>query len=489
MTQELTANQLIEALEFEATLGQLFLSYNQTTSVDGDIISKFLFSKGYYFEYNTITSLWGEIPVVVLVNRIESWLRTQYQIITRTTGGCDPAKDMILSKAVKKAAGVKYLNNVVQSIHSDLLDDSIFDKLDKVRPDYLPLKNNKVINLQTGETRDRSITDYFTWECPVSKVSEYSEFFLNCIKNIMCNNEQRLKYFQKIMGYCLTGRVDSQQYYIFYGKGANGKSLILNCIQAVMGQACSPISKGVIVDCGKKAGNGSEMMTLKDLRLGLFSETSKLETLNESMLKQISGGDPVRARALYKSEISFKVFMKLIVCTNHLPEFDGSDFGNARRIKLLPFEAKFVSSNPRKEKNEYLIIEELEQQLIENHLDEFFSFCLEGAMMWYNDKKFNDIPADVKAQQQQYIKEQNSFGSWFNESIKQDNDEKLNRSIVFNSYTSYCEELGIKSLKKKEFLEKLGNEIGAAVRTSSSWVYKGYKLLEQVENNRDNLDD
>jgi len=489
MTQELTAAQLIEALEFEATLGQLFLSYNQTTSVDGDIISKFLFSKGYYFEYNTTTALWVEIPVVILNNRIACWLKTQYQIIMRDNVG-NTTNDILLSKEVRKASKVKYLEGVVKSIYTDLLDDSIFDKLDKIRPDYLPIKNQKVINLQTGETRQRSITDYFTWECPVSKISEYSEFFLNCIKNIMCNNEQRLKYFQKILGYCLTGRVDSQQYYIYYGKGCNGKSLILNCLQAVMGKACSPISKGVIVDCGKKASNGSEMISLRDLRLGTFSETSKLESLNESMLKQISGGDSVKARALYKEEISFKIFMKLIVCTNHRPEFDGGDFGTARRIKLLPFEAKFVSRDPKPEKNEYLIIENLETTLIEEHLDEFFSFCLEGAMMWYHDKKFDNIPDDIKEQQNAYIKEQNSFGSWFLESIKQDSNDKLNRSVAFNSYTSYCEELGIKALKKKEFFDKLEDEIGSVSKIRGVFVYKGYKLLEVVDNNHgDGLDD
>lgn len=483
---KLTMVELLTALEFETSIGQLFLEHNYIRVDIKTRICKYLLSGGYYFEYDSDKALWTEISVQELNNQIDRWLRSQYEIIKRDES--DFEKVLLLTKELKRVCKFKFIENIIQSIKKDLLDNTIFDKLDKIRPEWLPIKGNQVINLYTEEVRPRRITDYFTWECPVKPVEEYSKFFLDCMNSIMCNDEARIEYFKKIMGYCLTGSKEAQSYFIWHGKGSNGKSLVLNLLGAVLGKACSPISKGVLVDCGKKGSNGSEMITLKDLRLGTFSETNSNESLNEGTLKSISGGDKIRARALYKEEISFEVFMKLIVCTNNKPEFDGSDRGTARRIKLLPFDARFVSKDPRVEKNEFLIIEDLEKILIEKHLDEFFTFCLEGSVAWSKDKKFDIVPDEVRKQQNRYIQEQNSFGSWHEDCIVENATFKVVRSEAYKSYEGYCDSRGLKPLRKKDFLSKLSEELGNAVKKSGIFCFPGFKLIDDEASDDDDSD-
>ena len=475
MTERLTYDTLIESLKFENTFGTLFLEYHSVV-VEGQLINKFVLSKSYYYEYDNYKTLWVEISKIQLNNRICQWLHSQFLIINRQE--TDTTRILNLTKLVQKCCRVKYIESVVMSITTEILDDSIFDKLDKVKPELLPIKDNRVINLFTKEVRPRVISDYFTFECPVEPVDEYSEFFTNMIESIMCGNKENLDYFQRIMGYCLTGSKESQSYFIWYGRGSNGKSLILNLLQAVLGKAASPISKSVMVDMGKKGSNGCEMMTLKDLRLGTFSETNSNDALNEGILKTISGGDRIRARALYKEEISFELFVKLIVCTNHKPEFNGADHGTTRRIKLLPFDAKFVSKDPNPAKKEYPIIEDLENTLIKNHLDEFFTFCLEGAVKWCNDKKFDNVPQVVKDQQDEYIREQNSFGCWFKEYIRPNEGYRLNRPEAYKSYACICDERGLKPLSKKDFFNKLGEECGKPYKYQGNFVYMGFTLMD-----------
>lgn len=474
----LTYETLVEALKFEHLFGGLFLEYNSVIK-DNKQIKKFVISKGYYFVYNTETCLWQEISKIELNNQLCSWLYTQYLIINRRE--TDIKKIEHLAKVVQKCSKVKYLDGVVMSITTDLQDSEIFDKLDKLHPELLPIKNNQVINLYTKKVRERVITDYFTYECPVEPVEEYSDFFYEAMSSIMCGEEDRIEYFQKVMGYCLTGSKEAQSYFIWYGKGSNGKSLILNLLQALLGKACSPISKSVIVDCGKKGGNGSEMISLKDLRLGTFSETNSNESLNEGMLKTISGGDKIRARALYKEEISFELFVKLIVCTNQKPNFNGADHGTTRRIKLLPFEAKFVSQNPRSNKKEYKIIEDLERILIKNHLNEFFTFCLEGSMLWAKDKKFDVVPACIKEQQDEYIRDQNSFGTWFNDFVKPNEGFKLDRAECWKCYHRITDNCGLTPFSKMAFFEKLNEECGKPIKTNGVFVYRNFTLLEEED--------
>ena len=477
----ITVEEFLTALEFEATTGELFLDYSRVYVDDKPSVCKYVCSKKYYFEFNTFTMLWEETSIGTIITRLEAWLRSEGGRCQRSLS--DSKKDQetseLIFKTIKTVCKHKYLENVVKMITPTMTDDSIFEKLDKVQPNYLPIKNQQVINLITGETRLRSITDYFTWECPVKPVKKYSEFFIKTINSIMCDNPERINYLKKVLGYCLTGSTEAQSYFIWYGKGSNGKSLILNLLAAMLGKACNPISKGVVVNCGKKGEAGTEILSLKNLRVGTFSETSKMESLNEGTLKTLSGGDKLTARGLYRDPIEFKVFLKLIICTNHKPEFDGSDAGTTRRIKLLPFEAKFTRDKPRVGKNEYPIIENLEEILIEKHLDEFFTWCLEGTKLWSEDRGFKITPNDISQQQQAYIRSQNSFSTWFNEHIVADETKRTERAYAYKHYELYCEEQGIKKQQKKDFFDKMTDEIGKTVTVKGNVCYKGYTIKEE----------
>lgn len=477
----LTIEDFLYALELESTTGEMFLDYQRVGITEKPfLVCKYVYSKQYYFEFNGETLLWEETTSQTIISRMEAWLRSEGGRLQRTL--TDSKKDQEISalifKTIKLVCKNKHLENVVKMIKPMMTDDTIFDKLDKAQPNYLPIKGVRVINLLTGKTRTRSITDYFTWECPVEPVKEYSEFFLSSISKIMCNNPARIDYLKKVLGYCMTGSTEAQSYFVWYGQGSNGKSLILNLLQAMLGKACNPISKGVVVNCGKKAEAGTEILTLRSLRVGTFSETCKMESLNEGTLKALSGGDKLVARGLYKDPIEFKVFLKLIICTNHKPEFDGSDQGTVRRIKLLPFEAKFTRETPNPLKSEYPIIEGLEAILIEKHLNEFFTWCLEGCKLWSEDKGFNIIPETIKEQQNHYIRSQNSFITWFNESIKPCDNSKLLRPEAYKHYELFCDEQGIKKLGKKDFFEKMAESSKPAVKIVSAYYYKGYKLVE-----------
>ena len=479
---KLSYKTFMTALEFQATIGELFLEYNNI-AVDGKpSIAKYKHSKKYYFGY-TDNCLWEELTEQALVTIIENWIRCQARIISQELGTSKVEQDQALElfKVIKIVCKRSYLKDVVGLITPTMTDDKIFEKLDKVQPLLLPIKGCQVVDLTTGKTRPRSITDYFTWQCDVKPVKQYSEFFTKAINAIMCNDAARIDYLKKVLGYCLTGSIEAQSYFIFFGRGSNGKSVVLNLLSALLGKACKPVAKGVVVNCGKKAEAGTEILSLKDLRVGTFSETCRMEALNEGTLKTLSGGDKITARGLYKDPVEFKVFLKLIICTNHKPEFDSSDNANVRRIKLLPFEAKFTRNTPNPAKNEYPIIENLETILIEKHLDEFFSWCLEGCKLWAEDKGFKNIPDEIQSHQNKYIKEQNSFASWFAENVVQYDGRDLDRSFAHKNYELYCGEQGMKPQTKKDFIEKLTEEIGAAKKSCGVFVYKNYTLKSEDE--------
>ena len=477
---------LLAACEHESTLADMIANPNIVLSSDGKNYSKLVYCNKYIYQYNSDDVIWEEVEASFLIADIESWIRGQYIIVDRELG-TDIEKKAKLAGAIKKVIKYKHLENVFKFLKRRISDPKFFDKLDRVRPNHLPIKDNKIVDLETGKVSQRSIADYFSFFCPVCPVKKTSQYFKDVMSSIMCGNEENLAYLQKMMGYCMTGSKEAQAYFIWYGKGSNGKSLILNLLKAVLGKACDPVSKSVLVDTGKKSNNGTEIVSLKDLRLGTFSETNTSEALNEGILKMISGADRIKARGLFKDEISFELFLKLIICTNNKPDFNGADYGTTRRIKFLPFDAKFVSTKPNSNKCEYAIIENLEQILITEYLDDFFTFCLEGCKMWYQDKKFNIVPKDIKSQEMQYIAEQNSFQGWFGSSIVVHDKERLDRSEAFKSYSKYCDDMGIKAVTKKELFGKLKEECGETKLYKGVHKYTGFMLT--IEEGDDSDDD
>ena len=61
-------------------------------------------------------------------------------------------------------------------------------------------------------------------------------------------------------------------------------------------------------------------------------------------MKEITGGDPIQGRALYKEMITFMPQFKLAVCTNTLFDIKSNDDGTWRRIRVCPFMSKFTEN-------------------------------------------------------------------------------------------------------------------------------------------------
>ena len=60
----------------------------------------------------------------------------------------------------------------------------------------------------------------------------------------------------------------------------------------------------------------SEVVQLKGRRYAVMQEPEKRMQINEGIMKEITGGDDLQGRALWKETITFKPQFKLILCCN-----------------------------------------------------------------------------------------------------------------------------------------------------------------------------
>jgi putative DNA primase/helicase len=73
-----------------------------------------------------------------------------------------------------------------------------------------------------------------------------------------------------------------------------------------------------------------------------MQEPSKNVKLNEGIMKELTGGDPIQARGLYSESEIFEPQFNLVVCTNNLFDIESNDDGTWRRIRKVDFVSKFI---------------------------------------------------------------------------------------------------------------------------------------------------
>ena len=172
--------------------------------------------------------------------------------------------------------------------------------------------------------------------CPIWK---------RCLIDVFQGKLLLIGYLQRLLGNGLTGDVSEQILPILYGEGANGKSTIINATQYTIGEDYSgtpPLELFIVHKAGSR--HPTELMTLQGKHLMIASETEAGARLTEARIKHLTGGDLMTGRGMHENFSSFVPTHKLLLSTNYKPEIRGSDEAIWRRLKLIPFLAKFTGS-------------------------------------------------------------------------------------------------------------------------------------------------
>lgn len=130
------------------------------------------------------------------------------------------------------------------------------------------------------------------------------------------------------------------------GPGANGKSERARAFQTALGNkiAASLDGKHLTVDkYNNSAGASPQLMELKDARLVYINDPGKNTLIDISLLKKITGGDPIKARGLYKPLEEFTTLAKIHFNVNIKPKFSEWEASYMdRRVHCLTSETRFL---------------------------------------------------------------------------------------------------------------------------------------------------
>ena len=192
------------------------------------------------------------------------------------------------------------------------------------------------------------------------------------------------RYMWEHLASVLIGVNRDQTFNVYIGGGSNGKSKLVELMAMCLGDY--KVSLPIALITQKRIGIGStssEIAQLVGVRYAVMQEPTKSDnTLNDGVLKEITGGDPITARALYKDSITFVPQCKLAVCTNVMFNLEANDDGTKRRIKKIDFVSKFCERPSKDDPDspyQFMINKYLDERLREwAHV--FMSMLVEKAL-------------------------------------------------------------------------------------------------------------
>lgn len=199
---------------------------------------------------------------------------------------------------------------------------------------------------------------------------------------------QMRDYLQRAIGHTLLGDADRRALFLLHGPSGTGKSQFVRMMELMFGDYAETASAVTFNAASKTATLTNDLNDLRGKRFVSLSELDEGETLNESLLKRLTGGDTAKSRGLYQENRSWRVQFVMWMATNHLPRLNSDDNAIWRRVKPVSFATIVAALGPE--------ITNLAERIYAQEAAGVLNWMLEGTRR-YQEHGLDDVPQIVEA--------------------------------------------------------------------------------------------
>lgn len=344
----------------------------------------------------------------------------------------------VFSKRTKRETMLKEAKDVYSISLSDFdTDPYLFNCL------------NGTFDLRTSQFRPHEPSDFLTKRAnvhynPDAKCERWGKF----ISEITCGDDKLALYLQKTTGYGLSGDTSQECLFILYGPTTrNGKGTFMESVLNVLGDYAKTIQPDSLAYRKTNgSGHSDDIARLAGIRFVNASELPNDMKLNAAIVKQITGGDTVTTRFIYKGFFEYRPQFKIFINTNHLPEVGDDSLFSSGRLKLIPFDRHFDDSEQDKGLKSLFRVEDSKSAILNWLLAGYKQYRVEGLTP----------PPKAEALLHEYRKNSDAVGLYIEKRlISCDESERTKTSDFHLDFLKWCRNEDVAEMSLKEFVQAI----------------------------------
>lgn len=375
------------------------------------------------------------------------------------------------AKSSQSRSSVKSMIFLAKTENNIPVVEGDFDK-DK----YLFNCSNGTIDLRTQSFKQHNRKDM------LSKMSNviynpdcYCDKWIDYIKFVFNNEHEVIDYMQKYWGYSLSALIDDQSFIMLLGKGSNGKSQFLEILKYVLGpqQYFSELkSDSVIARKNINSANEarSDLAKLRGSRAVWVSELNANQTLDQSLMKTLTGDKNMTCRYLHQNEFVMDITFKLFMATNEKVSIKDPTDGLWRRMRLIPLVNQIAESEKITDYAEKILIPEASGIL---------NWMLDGYKKYQKDGLI--VPSYIKKANREYRTNCDIIEDFIEDCCVIGPEYKILRTNLNNKFKEWAITNGMKTtFSSKSFNSQIDSKGFITKKINGNRFFSGIQLKENM---------
>lgn len=337
---------------------------------------------------------------------------------------------------------------ILKDSRSELrIDASLFD----AKPHLLNVANG-TIDLETGEIKAHDPADLLTMCAHVEHDPDATcETWDYVLGRAFGDDQELVQYFYRALGVALLTDDMNAVFHVVGFAPRSGKSLTFGTLLSLLGTGASGyacVLPGGMFERRNKVDSSSsreDLMMMRGKKLAVVNESSQGMVLDAALVKQLTGGDMMSARAIYGSFVTFVPHCKIFIITNHMPQITDRSVFDSNRLSLLPFD----NAVPPSEEDTSLAIRLRQPEELSGILNRLLAGVRE-----YQERGLSRPPA-IKRAIEEVSYRTDSVRLFLEETTDKQADAACSLAALLSAYKKWCFANGLEALDKAAFRKRL----------------------------------
>jgi P4 family phage/plasmid primase-like protien len=330
---------------------------------------------------------------------------------------------------------------------------------------------NGVIELKTQTFRKRTQEDLCTKQSPITVDQNATcPLWEAAMDKWCCRDKELVEYLQTAWGVTLTSDTSLQALFFCQGGGENGKDTAFSVIEYIMGTYWRNVNFMTFAETKNHSEHRNDLADLAGaVRMVTSCESSDGHSLDEGVIKQVTGCSPVTCRQIMGKPFTYVPQYKMWFMSNYEPVVKGSDRGIWRRLKKIPW-------------NYTIKPEEKDPHFTEKLLAEapgILNWMLKGLRRYIDLGHKLPYCEAVEKSTNQYMEDMDLVSRFVKDRMFAQEEATALGCMIYRSYVSWCKENGFFALNSRRFYAEFRKRCPQFQETAgkSGAVFHGVGLL------------